>query len=154
MTPVRLARILASSSIADLGTEPPTRPQTLHDASVPPPQTRPSHPYAYPQAQSALPFSSLKQQPGLEESAHINEPIRQQPTRESEVLSRGAGMRALAGQAFGDFDDSTHEKSGSAGMGTFGKDPKSAHNTQADLTVSQIGSTAQSKLTSDRRKGV
>lgn len=110
----------------------------MHDPSVPPPQTRPTHPYAYPQGQPTLPFSSLKQQPGLEEAANINEPPRQQPTRESEVLSRGAGMRALAGQTFADLDNSTHGKSGSAGMGTFGKDPKSTHGTQADPAVGSI----------------
>lgn len=93
----------------------------MHDATVPPPQSRPVHPYALAQNQ-ALPFSALQQQHPSGAEVDLTEEVqagRQEFTRESEVLSRGAGMRALAGHATA---DSTPGRSGSVGMGTFGKD--------------------------------
>lgn len=93
------------------------------------------HPYAYPQGQT-LPFSALKQQPGLEESAQIEDRPRPMPTRESEVLSRGAGMRAGVGQGLVEADTSTPGKSGSIGMGTFGKDHKPSREPQGGHVVS------------------
>ena len=95
----------------------------MHDPTVPPPQGRPIHPYAYTPGQS-IPFAALQQPSGLADPAEITHPERQEPTRESEVLSRGAGVRALAGN--GDVGESTPGQSGSVGMGTFGRDPKTS----------------------------
>lgn len=118
----------------DYTAEPPTRPQTMHDATVPPPQARPVHPYAYNPGQ-ALPFSAFQQPSGLADPANIEQPVSQQPTRESEVLSRGAGVRALAGH--GDVGESTPGQSGSVGMGTFGKDPKTSQDALGANAVGQ-----------------
>jgi hypothetical protein len=95
--------------------EPPTRPQTLHDSHMPP-QGRPTHPFAY-DTGGSLPFAALS---GAPSRADPNQQ-KQTVTRESEVMSRGAGMGGLAslGPVIG---DDSGDRSGSVGMGTFGQD--------------------------------
>jgi hypothetical protein len=70
-------------------TEPPTRPQTMHDGVVPPPQGRANHPFAYDPGQS-IPFAAFSGEQHHPEAIHSSGG--RQPTRESEVMSRGAGL--------------------------------------------------------------
>jgi hypothetical protein len=90
------------------------------DAPISPPQGRAIHPFAY-EAGGSLPFAALS---GAQTPKHQAE--KQHVTRESEVMSRGAGMRALAslGPPIG-LDSG--DRSGSIGMGTFGQDGTRGH---------------------------
>jgi hypothetical protein len=100
--------------------EPPTRPHTVHDAAIPLPQGRATHPFAY-DASQTLPFAALssdQQQMRMEQKG----PGGRLPTRESEVMSRGAGLGRppTLGPVIG--QDTNPDQTGSVGMGTFGQD--------------------------------
>ena len=71
-------------------TVPPTRVQSMHDVPQNPMQ-RGAHPFAY-HAGGALPFSAI----GPDQSVGSEEAVAGRHRPESEVLSRGAGMRAFA----------------------------------------------------------
>lgn len=58
------------------------------------------------------------------------------PTRQSEVLSRGAGMRALAGNGQTEGLESSPGKTNSVGMGTFGKEPRTSQEALDQMPVS------------------
>jgi hypothetical protein len=104
--------------------EPPTRPQTIHEAAVPPPQGRAVHPFAYDPGQT-LPFAALS---GDQQKAppQTSTGVRL-PTQESEVMSRGAGLGRppTLGPVIG--QHMNPDQSGSVGMGTFGKDSGKHH---------------------------
>jgi hypothetical protein len=102
--------------------EPPTRPQTIHETAISPPQGRATHPFAYDPGHS-LPFAAIngdQQQIGVNQAASAG----RLPTRESEVMSRGAGLGRppTLGPVVG--QDTNPDQSASVGMGTFGKDAK------------------------------
>ena len=96
----------------------------MHEASVPPPQ-RHIHPFAYNTGQT-IPFSALASSPEIAgEMEYIAHQSRPRP--ESDVLSRGAGMRSLArpqdavpGGHVGPMGMDTPQSGASFGMGTFG----------------------------------
>ena len=100
--------------------EPPTRPHTVHDSGVPPSQGRPTHPFAYDAGQT-LPFAALSNDQQHARVAQKGSGGRL-PTRESEVMSRGAGLvrPPTLGLVIG--QDTNPDQTGSVGMGTFGQD--------------------------------
>jgi hypothetical protein len=100
--------------------EPPTRPHTVHDTGIPPPQGRPTHPFAY-DASQTLPFAALSSDQQHARVAQKGSGGRL-PTRESEVMSRGAGLGRppTLGPVIG--QDINPDQTGSVGMGTFGQD--------------------------------
>ena len=100
--------------------EPPTRPHTVLDTGLPPSQGRPTHPFVY-DASQTLPFAALSS-----DQQHTRAPQKgsgaRLPTRESEVMSRGAGLGRppALGPVIG--QDTNPDPTGSVGMGTFGQD--------------------------------
>jgi hypothetical protein len=100
--------------------EPPTRPHTVHDTGIPPLQGRPTHPFAY-DASQTLPFAALSSDQQHARVAQKGSGGRL-PTRESEVMSRGAGLGRppTLGPVIG--QDTNPDQTGSVGMGTFGQD--------------------------------
>ena len=107
------------TTIAEMS-EPPTRPHTVHDTGMPPLQGRPTHPFAY-DASQTLPFAALSSDQQHARVAQKGSGGRL-PTRESEVMSRGAGLGRppTLGPVIG--QDTNPDQSGSVGMGTFGQD--------------------------------
>ena len=98
--------------------EPPTRPHTVHDAGLPTQQARATHPFAY-DASQTLPFAALSGDKQPQRVAPRG-PGEHLPTRESEVMSRGAGLGRppTLGPAIG--QGTNQDQTGSVGMGTFG----------------------------------
>ncbi|KAK4685503.1 MFS transporter, UMF1 family, partial [Tremellales sp. Uapishka_1] len=93
--------------------KPPTRPATMIDGNAPPSK----HPFAY-NADSTIPFSALLGGQALP----LAQSVKRNTRPESEVLSRGAGMRHLNQTSTvpgGHTYDETQNNS--PGMGTFGR---------------------------------
>lgn len=107
--------------------QPPTRPQTLVD-TIPPPQPRSIHPFAR-QPYTSVPFSALGAAHNGDAEIGATEVLEEQArtrTRQSEVLSRGAGMPVATGIPVIAEGEVTPGRTGSAvsmGMGTFGNEP-------------------------------
>ncbi|RXK38177.1 hypothetical protein M231_04551 [Tremella mesenterica] len=116
--------------------QPPTRPgtrdPTLVDSTIPHPPARSNHPFAYTPI-NTVPFSVLGPPNNgngiIDATAALAEQDRMR-NRESEVLSRGAGMRVssqpqapLVGVVEGELTPGKTGSAVSAGMGTFGREP-------------------------------
>jgi hypothetical protein len=92
----------------------------MHDPAIPPP--RPVHPFAY-NPGTSLPFSALAGQGEDAPVAHLEDQHAPSRRPESEMLSRGAGVRYLSKPAAvpGGRDEDVESRE-SAGMGTFGRE--------------------------------
>jgi len=116
-----------------MNAEPASRRQTMHEHdAIPPTQSRQVHPFAY-NAQRTPPFSALAGGRQTEDMGGLEgvEERGRAPKPDSEVLSRGAGMRSLSmpqdavpgrmvgGALYGEVSQSTGD---SPGAGTFGRE--------------------------------